>query len=411
MPTSSLVSTHSINADTGTTGHFISLPDSAVLLDIQPVDSGISVSLPNGQVITSTHTATLNLPSLPLSARSAHIFPTLTGSLLSIGMLTDAGLTAVYTADAVRILDSNGSIVLAGWRSPSTRLWMIDLPAPDPGACTEAPPLYASAVIHHENDSQLVKFYHATLGSPAISTFIEAASRGFLDCFPQLTVTKIRRNKPHTLATSFGHLDQTRKNYKSTKPVLSQPFSAAVDTLDTFPVVDPVPTNTVYTKIQRTHQNYMDSAGRFPVKSRSGHEYVLVMYNFDGNYIHVEPMKRGTGRLVDAYRRGHTFFKSHGFQPRFERLDNETSKELTEFMAKENISYQYVPPHSKRRNSAERAIPYVQKSFYLYTMHSGQGLSIIHMMGHNLTTNRIDAQPSAGLATRPAHIGMGATTW
>ena len=71
MPTSSLVSTHSINADTGTTGHFISLPDSAVLLDIQPVDSGISVSLPNGQVITSTHTATLNLPSLPLSARSA----------------------------------------------------------------------------------------------------------------------------------------------------------------------------------------------------------------------------------------------------------------------------------------------------------------------------------------------------
>ena len=91
----------------------------------------LSASLPNGQqVIQSTHTATLNLPSLPLAARSTHIFPTLTGSLLSISMLTDAGLTAIYTADAVTIQDAAGITVLSGSRSPSKRLWMIDLPAP-----------------------------------------------------------------------------------------------------------------------------------------------------------------------------------------------------------------------------------------------------------------------------------------
>ena len=71
---------------------------------------------------------------------------------------------------------------------------------------------YAAAVIHHENDSQLINFYHATLGLPAISTFVEATARGYLDCIPHLTVRKIRRNKPHTVATSLGHLDQTRKN-------------------------------------------------------------------------------------------------------------------------------------------------------------------------------------------------------
>ena len=119
---SSFVSTHSINADTGTTGNFISFSDAAVLLDITPVDKGISVSLPNGQVIKSTHTATLNLPSLPLAARAAHVFPELTGSLLSIGMLTDAGLTAIYTADSVTIQDSAGVKVLSGNRSPSTQL-------------------------------------------------------------------------------------------------------------------------------------------------------------------------------------------------------------------------------------------------------------------------------------------------
>ena len=323
---SSFDSTHSINADTGTTGNFIALPDAAALLDITPVANGISVSLPNGQVIRSTHTATLNLPSLPLSARAAHIFPSLTGSLLSIGMLTDAGLTAIYTADAVRIQDAVGVTVLAGKRSPSTRLWMIDLPsAPIEVSQDEDLPEHAATVIHHENDSQLVQFYHATLGSPAISTFVDATARGYLDCFPNLTVRKIRRNKPHTVATSLGHLDQTRKNYKSTKPTVVSPPRTTVppaapidsDDLDTFPLrEEPIsPITIIYTKVERTHKSSIDSTGRFPVKSRSGNEYNLIMYNHDANYIHVEPMKRGTGRLVNAYRRGNTFFKAKGFSP------------------------------------------------------------------------------------------------
>ena len=223
--------------------------------------------------------------------------------------------------------------------------------------------MYAAAMIHHENDSQLVHFYHAALGSPAISTFTEAASRGYLDCFPGLTVQKIRRNKPHTIATSLGHLDQTRKNYKSTKQSVRPPSvrttpSPTMSPLqqDTFPPIDSSPTHVIYTRIERTHRNFMDSSGRFPVKSRSGNEYVLAMYNYDGNYIHIETMKRGKGRLLDAYKRGHSFFKAHGCQVKFERLDNETSKELEDFMRLEEISFQYVPPNCKRRNAAERAL-------------------------------------------------------
>ena len=83
---------------------------------------------------------------------------------------------------------------------------------------------------------------------------------------------------------------------------------------------------------------------------------MLIMYNYDANYIHVETMKRGAGRLLDAYRQGHAFFKARGAQPRFERLDNESSKALEEFMQTEKIAFQYVPPGSHRRNAAERAI-------------------------------------------------------
>ena len=93
---------------------------------------------------------------------------------------------------------------------------------------------------------------------------------------------------------------------------------------DTFPPIDSSPTHVISTRIERTHRNFMDSSGRFPVKLRSGNEYVLAMYNYDGNYIHIETMKRGKGRLLDAYKRGHSFFKAHGCQVKFERLDNET---------------------------------------------------------------------------------------
>ena len=164
---------------------------------------------------------------------------------------------------------------------------MIDLPSPTTMTHTEESSYHASAVIHHENDSQLVHFYHATLGAPVLSTFIEASRRGYLDCFPQLTVQKIRRNKQHLVATSLGHLDQTRKNYKSTKRPIS-PLTAVAPATDTpiaietdiFPIVESTHTNVVYTRIERTHKNFMDSSGRFPVQSRAGNEYILAMYNY-----------------------------------------------------------------------------------------------------------------------------------
>lgn len=130
---------------------------------------------------------------------------------------------------------------------------------------------------------------------PAISTFIEATVRGYLDCLPHLTVCKICRNKPYNIATSLGHQDHTRKNYKSTKPIVGAQLKRPVpkldsmsDALDTFPILEPVSMNTIYNtkKVQRTDQHYfMESTGRFSVKSRAGNEYNLViMYNYDANY-------------------------------------------------------------------------------------------------------------------------------
>ena len=50
------------------------------------------------------------------------------------------------------------------------------------------------------------------------------------------------------------------------------------------------------------------------------------------------------------------FYKAHGCQPKFQRLDNETSGELERYLIEQKVSIQYVPPHTHRANKAERAI-------------------------------------------------------
>jgi hypothetical protein len=57
-----------------------------------PTTTPFTVILPNGEAITSTHTAELDLGNIPLGARTCHLFPHLrSGSLLSIGQLCDHG--------------------------------------------------------------------------------------------------------------------------------------------------------------------------------------------------------------------------------------------------------------------------------------------------------------------------------
>lgn len=383
-----LASTSHANADTGATGNFMSVDDMSCLINVKPATQPIAVQLPNGEHIWSSHTALLDIPALPLAARVAHIFPKLTSaSLLSIGLLCDHGCTAVYTNQQVQILKQN-KIILTGTRSPITKLWMVPLVAPDSTA--DETNHMAATVIHSQSQAELVRFYHAALGSPAVSTLLHALQKGFIN-IPGFTAKAVRRNIPHSVATSKGHLDQTRQGQHSTrKPkltktkekalkrkvkqlkksaaaLLSTTDQAAAEALDdAFPVLEPRNNRTTETKIttliisssyHETHQQHSDMPSRLPVRSRSGQEYLLLMFGEDPNYIHVEPMPSRQARdHTEAYRRGTAFFAERGFKPKYERMDNETSAELEAFLRQERIQIQYVAPHQHRANKAERAI-------------------------------------------------------
>ena len=348
----------------------MSFNDADALLDIQPTTKPLAVILPDGRQALSTHTALLNLPQLPLSARRVDVFPDFIGSLLSTGTLCDSGLTAVYTSSTVHFLNQSGTIVLMGTRSPSSRLWTVNI---DPntdmaldmspsGAPNDPTTLSSSAVVTEATGTvqQIVDYYFATMGSCTPAALIAAIQDGYIK-LPGLSVQMIRRHPPHSIAIAQGHLDQSPHGFRTTK-LFDVPQLGDESQSDLRPSVTPRSSRyeSVLTKvIYRSHPTdlrYTDLTGRFPVIAQSGASYDLVM--LCGNYIHVETMSsRSQSDYVAAFRAGDNFFKSHGIFPVFERLDNEASALLIKFIGDEaKTTIQFLPPGSHRANKAERAI-------------------------------------------------------
>ena len=200
------------NADTGTTGNFISLDDTHIILDVKVTKNPVTVILPDGSTAVSTHTGLLNIPSLPMAARGVDIFPQWVGSLLSIGRLCDHGLSALYTSSTVTISDGDGAVILSGHRCPRTSLWLIDISGASPSLMSThktAESLTANAVITEAKGTQeqVVAYYHACMGAPAPTTFTKAIDKLGL-ALPGLTSDMVRRFPPITTATPKGHMGQ-----------------------------------------------------------------------------------------------------------------------------------------------------------------------------------------------------------
>ena len=90
-------------ADTGTTYNYLTLDSPCD--NKKPAVIAIPIRIPNGEIITSTHTTLLPKTDLPIEARKAHIFPGLNKALLSIGTFCDHGCQAVLDDEAVLILN------------------------------------------------------------------------------------------------------------------------------------------------------------------------------------------------------------------------------------------------------------------------------------------------------------------
>ena len=90
----------------------------------------------------------------------------------------------------------------------------------------------------------------------------------------------------------------------------------------------------------------------------------MIIYDYDSNFIFAQPFCNCTAPcLLAAYKHLHFRFCQAGLRPKLQRLDNECSTLLKEFLDVESIDFQLVPPAVHHRNAAEHAIRTFQNHF------------------------------------------------
>ena len=236
----------------------------------------------------------------------------------------------------------------------------------------------------NKTKEDLAIFHHTSICAPVAQTLVLAIKKIFFITFPGLTPDLISKNLPVSEETEMGHMNQERQGLQSTSKNNKQK-DATVDHTSTideqFPpsdhlvkqpllntfVPDPVPSNTfshseqmdedyhpqsdtpnvktnnaLYTLISsKEGEGFMDLTGRFPYRSASGHEYIMVAYNYDANAILATPVKnRDAKTLADAWERLNDKFKECGVNPETYIIDNECSTLLKEAFKKHGCDFQ-----------------------------------------------------------------------
>jgi hypothetical protein len=238
--------------------------------------------------------------------------------------------------------------------------------------------------------SNAVKFLHAACFSPTTATWTKAINHGFFRSWPMLTAKTVRQHLPKSVATAMGHLDQSRKNQRSTKPrptqdedgwitpaprrtqpqpqsnhepqpvTGSKTIDPSTEANDNMPTTEQ-PTNTAFANVIELSnvegKSYADLTGRFPCKSELGNLYVMVLYAYDANAILVEPIKNRSD--VEQLKAMELLIKraNKGSKLKVQWMDNEASTAMKQLLQdKFGMQFQLTPPHMHRINAAERAI-------------------------------------------------------
>jgi hypothetical protein len=289
--------------DCGATNTIFRNSDSIFLDNIRP-DVGMIVGLPNGDNITSAAAGTLSNDkfSFPVPIFSN---TSLNRSLISTADYCNNGCTATFTATSATIThDASGDILSYSSKGPTDRLWPFD-------TLSQVPRSTISNVVRHEINADFVAYSSASFFSPPDTSLAHALTSGWLGNFPRLTATMLLANKPNSISTAKGHLQQSRqKNHSSTYTASPQRVvnTTILTSLHDNASDDDIATLTsdfdkVFTHLSTRTEflNSSDMPGRFTHVSHRGYEYVLISV-FRG-YIHAEPLKsRQQADLLSAYR-------------------------------------------------------------------------------------------------------------
>ena len=124
---------------------------------------------------------------------------------------------------------------------------------------------------------------HALCGYPVNSTWIKTIKAGSYVVWPMLTENNVARYYPDTNETPKRHLNQSRKNVRSTKPKRTALEVPKTATLQGHKARD------VYTSMYEVRKNFFsEQTWQFPTYLQQGNKYIMVMVEIDRNAIQVK---------------------------------------------------------------------------------------------------------------------------
>eukprot|EP00804_Cyclotella_cryptica_P001099 CCRYP_008385-RA/>CCRYP_008385-RA protein AED:0.18 eAED:0.13 QI:0/0/0/1/0.4/0.16/6/0/1406 len=387
--------------DSGATAHF--LVDSAHVVNRHPALKPLTIRLPNGKHIVSTHTCNLDLPWLPHSITEAHIVPGLShSSLISTRKFCYAGCHVTLDQHACRIY-YQGALVLTGTRDETTGLWKVPIhphrPA-HPGQQSKLDSPHESPLITAPHTAmnmytlpskqQQLKYMHQAFFSPPIATLLKAINNNQLQGFPLMKADLVRKYLAPSPATSKGHMKRPRTGIRSTRPTLTGPNTTPVAPPSNVP--DDTPPNEPMTAPHFIPPDITDTACNVYCFAALADKHHGTMYT------------DATGALPAVTLEGNQYYLSKGYKPTFNVTDNQATTPIKAYLGTENCKWQFIEPNNHRINAAERAIQTFKNHFIsgLCSTDSNWPLQIWDTMTEQaiitlnlLRTSRIDPSKSA----------------
>jgi hypothetical protein len=154
--------------ESGCTGHFLLV--NAPCLNKVKFQTPLTVCLPNGATMESSHTADLNIPELSAAASKVHVFPGMDNhSLLSVGQLYNEGYIVTFKNASVTVCNSQKFQIMSGPRDLDTGIWRINLRQDNEQVHQPS----ENNVYELRNTGALVHYLHKALFIPTKSALLQ----------------------------------------------------------------------------------------------------------------------------------------------------------------------------------------------------------------------------------------------
>eukprot|EP00804_Cyclotella_cryptica_P024014 CCRYP_020050-RA/>CCRYP_020050-RA protein AED:0.24 eAED:0.19 QI:0/0/0/0.8/0.25/0/5/0/1018 len=408
--------------DSSATAHV--LVDGTHVIDRHPAHKPLTIRLPNGKHIVSTHTCNLDLPWLPHTIMEAHIVPGLShSSLISTRKFCDAGCRVTLDRHACRIY-YRGTLVLSRTRDDATGLWKVPIHPHQPAHTrhhlnhrdshhtepTIINPHSAMNVYTLPFKQQQLKYMHQAFFSPPLSTLIKAINNNQLRGFPMM-----KADLPSNIKRPY---ERPRTGIRSTRPTTTAPPTVPAEPPTHIPdntppeapattphFIPPDITDTAcnvfcFAALADKHHGtmYTDATGALPAVTLEGNQYYFVVYAYDPNYIYATPLRNLRDvSIMTAFNDIFQDLKS-------KVTDNQATTPIKAYLNTEDCKWQFVEPNNHRVNAAERAIQTFMNHFVsglcstdhdwplqLWDTMTDQAITTLNL----LRTSRIDPSKSA----------------